>query len=62
MWQTIDSAPTDGTVVLVTGNIGYSAPTVASAVYDDGWWLDQWESHDDPIDPTHWMPMPEGPK
>ncbi len=64
-WQPIETAPKDGTEILVC--ITYNLP-------DDEWetvqWVDGWRSgkwfryHDKiyiPFPPTHWMPLPPPP-
>lgn len=66
-WQPIETAPRDGTVVLVCGH-GSAGYYVADAKWDtdeEAWCLfDQpsddhvWPSHGH----THWMPLPEPPK
>jgi hypothetical protein len=60
-WQPIETAPKDGTVIIVTGapELGYTLPCVVDALYDDGGWqVNQWESPSFAITPTHWMPIP----
>lgn len=54
-WMPIDSAPLDGTWVLLW--CGYGIP-------DLGFFgqLGQWEDSSNFIEPTHWMPLPEPPK
>ena len=62
-WQTMEAAPTDGTAVLCYTNDGYKYPLLCECVFDDGeWWPNCWESPDEPLKPTHWMPMPAPPK
>lgn len=66
-WRSIDTAPRNATDVLVTD--GYR-------VYVAGWWQEPGEPDEDgewtcymdaiedprcPIEPTHWMPLPEPP-
>lgn len=61
LWQPIETAPKDGTIIIVTGapELGYTLPCVVDALYDDGGWLvNQWESPSFAITPTHWMPIP----
>jgi hypothetical protein len=60
-WQPIDTAPKDGTKILAYTNDGYKFPLVSQCVWDDGWWPDVWESPENPIEPTHWMPLPSAP-
>lgn len=72
VWQTMETAPKDGTVILV-------APQIVLA-----WWLDEamfercerrpgWQVHSgeddcwyawalEPNEPTHWMSLPERPR
>jgi len=57
-WQPIETAPKDGTKVLAYTNDGYKYPLVCQCVWGDGaWWPDVWESPDEPLSPTHWMPL-----
>jgi hypothetical protein len=66
-WQTIKSAPKDGTKILVFGTILAAAsdnPQAYLAVWSDEVWLavdpmgyQQWA-----LDPTHWIPLPEVPR
>lgn len=61
-WMPIETAPKDGTRVITNGGDGYKHPVVIQSVFDDGWWPDAWESDlDEPMNPTHWMPLPEPP-
>ena len=64
-WKPIDTAPKDGTYVLVYNNDGY----VYDANYDGGKW--RFASADqhgcgccsgDYDRPTHWMPLPDKPE
>lgn len=53
-WRSIESAPTDGTVILVfSRNNGQ----IEVASYQAG----EWFSHETIHAPTHWMPLPEDP-
>jgi Protein of unknown function (DUF551) len=64
-WQGMETAPRDGSVILLADNDGYVAAC---------WWhADQrgfWEANSHPVDycdksfdaPTHWMPLPAPPK
>jgi hypothetical protein len=57
-WQPIETAPKDGTKVLAYTNDGYKYPLICQCVWGDGaWWPDVWESPDEPLSPTHWMPL-----
>lgn len=57
-WQPIDTAPTDGTYVLI---YGHDSECVEIGNCEDGfgWWSQ--EGPRDPA-PTHWMPIPQPPK
>ena len=60
-WQPIETAPKDGTEVLLghANSIWLDYWTMANEL--DGFWAmcDQWE---DPEVPTHWMPLPAAPQ
>ena len=70
-WQPIDTAPLDGTAVLLAGGDCNSDDKFYRAVawkdasepsiwlvsfYDDGWGLIEYHN------PTHWMPLPDPPE
>ena len=58
LWQPIETAPKDGTGLLV-----YSDERIISAMWSDG--ADDWVEvvHEYTFaNPTHWMPLPEPPK
>lgn len=67
-WRTIDSAPKDGTVILLY--VGIFGHDYASAFWNDDYWdigsrdaadaRDKWNFEFG--SPTHWMPLPEPPK
>jgi len=67
-WQPIETAPKDGTYILLLGDSGYTTTPHRVAV---GCWIegyrDFWINHsndaftDDGEPPTHWMPLPEPP-
>ncbi len=65
-WQPIDTAPKDGTWVLLTG--GHAAeptgPCVVGFWDRDDWAYAHWDGSWYSIyeAPTHWMPLPEPPK
>ena len=57
-WQTIETAPKDGTEFLAY----WSGSKCFSLV---GWYNDRWHETETPAEvstPTHWMPLPEPPK
>lgn len=64
-WQPIDSAPKDGSWMLVYQE-GVLEPSISVCCFEDGWWY----CHDGKncelplrgIEPTHWMPLPTPPK
>lgn len=66
MWRPIDSAPRDGTWVLVTGGrpdfwAGSTAPASVAAQWTGKSWVFAW--YDDGcsgeyLAPTRWMPLP----
>ena len=72
-WRPIETAPRDGTYVLLW-TPGFNVPRIGSFRVDDGFsgnesplWLD--DSYDDfscgyastPLSATHWMPLPPPP-
>jgi hypothetical protein len=63
-WRTIDSAPRDGTEILLYGSCERDGRFFAPDC-NVGWWdednLGGWQARDLPIDPTHWMPLPAPP-
>lgn len=69
MWQPIETAPKDGTRILVVGN-GWKYPNILwwSAIHKE--WidniLDEHYRFPDHVAwgyiPTHWMPLPEAPR
>lgn len=64
-WKTIDTAPTDGTKVLVC-NINHYEPTTASykTYHPNAQGKKTWRegSMGTKINPTHWMPLMDSPK
>jgi hypothetical protein len=62
-WKTIDSAPVDGTAVIV-----YSGGVVGEArvpEYGGGWYwagMDPTDYGAEPTFPSRWMPLPEPPQ
>ena len=55
-WQPIETAPKDGTRVIVLEGDG----DVSLADFYDGRWFYS-VAHDEMFDPTHWMPLPDPP-
>ena len=55
-WRLIESAPKDGTLILVFGG---KHTTVDIRAADSGWW-NRYPVKD--ITPTHWMPLPSPPQ
>lgn len=64
-WQPIETAPKDGTYVLVFVESSGGLGEAYFDIQDDNWWWANTAPHDfDPTyatDPTHWMPLPQGP-
>lgn len=74
-WMTIETAPKDGTHVLIAGEgkvsvgkyVEDKGETLVPAdkpywkPFDNSYW-DRWETDDSWFQPTHWMPLPEPPK
>lgn len=61
-WQPIETAPQDGTEVLLHCAEG----DINVAYWDGTWWADTIEGGDvtrrGSGEPTHWMPLPEPPQ
>jgi len=63
-WQPIETAPRDGTAILAAWNMLYKAKrwTVQPVVFLYGGWLHSWDEDEElPLEPTHWMPLPQPP-
>jgi len=70
-WQPIDTAPKDGTVILVfLLNFWTISCRITTAAWSsteslratgDGEWLVDAPAHHPPLTPTHWMPLPPPP-
>ncbi len=68
-WQPIETAPKDGQPILLgwtggSSDLGFWVADPSRNYWElTGWFL--WDSNvlcDRPSKPTHWMPLPEGPK
>lgn len=65
-WQPIESAPRDGTLILVA-RINQAHPEDEQHIvrWDDDWWQVHCGKNDHPLrgdEPTHWMPRLPMPK
>tara|TARA_Y100000310_G_scaffold63233_1_gene58530 strand:- start:2296 stop:2508 length:213 start_codon:yes stop_codon:yes gene_type:complete len=67
-WQPIDTAPKDGTEILVYGRSKKERWQMFTVVF---WQYNCWtltetggyaEDSDPSLDPTHWMPLPDPPE
>jgi predicted alpha/beta hydrolase family esterase len=56
-WQTIETAPKDGTWLLVQ-SADWTLPEVAQWCRSRRYW----QTMESNVKPTHWMPLPEPPK
>lgn len=54
-WQTMDSAPVDGTLILYR----YDGHAAGECYWDGTEWYDN--EADQPAHPTHWTPIPRMP-
>jgi hypothetical protein len=65
-WQDIESAPTDGTVILYGGDSDHIIPWVSCGRWTDAGWfeinLDDSDMHGHPDYPTLWQPLPAPPE
>lgn len=67
IWQPIETAPKDGTRILLWG-VGDEGPNVGSwaeSVYlnnSHGWIIYYARSDTIQLNPSHWVPLPEPPK
>ena len=52
-WQPIETAPKDGTPILV-----FDEGAICIATFADDYW---WDNGAMTIPPTHWMPLPDPP-
>lgn len=60
LWQPIETAPKDGTCVLVADTNVWMA--VARFWPGNSYWIEDAASGMRLNDPTHWLPLPEPPK
>lgn len=58
-WQPIETAPKDGTEILVCNHA-----TLDIWFYHVASWMDglEWWNGDARVNPTHWMPLPQPPE
>lgn len=64
-WRPINTAPKDGTPVLIFEG-GSGDTDIVVAVYEDQWlpeyrWRGTYGDGDAAWNPTHWMPLPKAP-
>jgi hypothetical protein len=57
-WQPIETAPKDGTIVLLVIDHGKWGEKVWTGLWDDGWMVIYGKARNAP---THWMPLPAPP-
>lgn len=58
-WQTIETAPKDGTDVVVY--LANNRPPIVAGYFKE---TNEWLAYDEPMNPvfpTHWMPLPPAP-
>lgn len=62
-WQPIETAPKDGTEVLLIGRYPSATSTPTFSDIYHGWrsLKGHWTRWPHPFDPTHWMPLPDPP-
>lgn len=63
-WRSINTAPRDGTLVLLGARFDTDKPIAVAGWYESGLADQQWyDIYHDPINPTHWQPLtlPHGP-
>ncbi len=64
-WQPIETAPKDGSVILLWGRYWSDSQGWFPAPLQGQWNRDRWEAvwrYSFGVRPTHWMPLPEPPK
>ena len=68
VWRPIETAPKDGTKILLGKIAGHPDHPTALWWATSGFWSDKWGNWNDGIEPaglaspTHWQPLPEPPK
>lgn len=66
-WRPIESAPKDGTRLMLAKIVGHPANPTALWWACAGLWSDRWNNWNDGVEPcglagpTHWMPLPPAP-
>jgi hypothetical protein len=61
-WLTIDTAPTDGTEILVCGeSVERGTFYMSVGVCRFGRWFPSWYSKNELLPPDYWMPLPKPP-
>ncbi len=61
IWQPIETAPKDGTEILLTSGIGTpvrSPHFIGYFIARTGKWWNMWQGAPHYLEPTHWMPLP----
>ena len=61
-WGLIESAPMDGTAILVCRYDKPSGPAIRSARFKRSNWVSGFSSNSILYSPTHWMPLPNPPE
>lgn len=66
-WQSIETAPRDGTRILVTGNLWNYSKCIREYIpvtvyWYDGAWETSYPQKRHAGEPSHWMPLPPPPK
>jgi hypothetical protein len=66
-WRPIESAPKDGTIILISGYVGNRPESGERFVVSAMWWDESGGWKDDALStdfypPTHWMPLPNPPQ
>jgi len=64
-WQPIETAPKDGTIIIVRGGVAYWRERTSHWDGAAGWWTIagfDWPGRPIQWEVTHWMPLPEPPE